>query len=251
MFGQLERLDRVVHDFMAFMQQGRGASADAVESEGAARLRSVLDHTSVGSGPVLGPPVLAGASPAIGVETLLGFLGSLRKTGVLRVQADGASYMISIVQGDVVHGTCDPRPRAELLGSLLLARGAIGSEGILRFFETCGSSADRIVEALNREELVSTSVLREVMGQQMQLLFDRLLASESAEWCFHEGEATLSFVNLRFNVNRMLLESARSQDEDGAPPAPLPKRAAVEEKKPLELVWPRGDRRRRRERPRE
>jgi len=250
LFGELERLDSVVHDFMAFMQPGREA-VESVESEGAARLRRVMDHSSTGSGPVLGPPVLVGASPSIGIETMLGFLGSLRKTGVLRVHADGVSYMISIVHGDVVHGVCNPRPMSELLGSLLLARGAIGSDGILRFFETCGSSANRIVEALNREELVSTNLLREVLGQQMQLLFDRLLAAESAEWCFHEGEATLSYVNLRVNVNRMLLESARCQDEGGAPPVVLPEAVPAMESKPLELVWPkaRSERRRRRARP--
>ena len=173
---------------------------------------------------------------AIGIESLLGFLGSLRKTGVLRAEADGVTYMISVVHGDVVHGVCRPRSEPELLGSLLLARGAIGSDAILRFFETCGSSASRIVDALNREELVSNEVLREVLAQQMQLLFDRLLGAESVEWCFHEGEATLCYLNLRVNVNRMILESARCKDEGAAPAAPLPEPCA--EKKPLELVWP-------------
>jgi hypothetical protein len=240
LFGQLERLDRVVHDFMACMQQDRKAVVEREESEGEARLRGMLDRTSTGNGPVLGPSVLVGASPAIGIESVLGFVGALRKTGILRVQAGRASYMISIVHGDVVHGVCSPQPKEELLGSLLLARGAIESDAILRFFETCGSSTSRIVEALNREELVCTRVLREVLEQQMQRLFDRLLAAESAEWCFHEGEATLCYVNLRVNVNRMLLESARCQDEAGAPAEPLSEPAPSPESKPLELVWPKG-----------
>lgn len=238
MFGQLERLDHVVHDFMACMQEGREAALEELDSEDVERLQRMLEGPRSGPGPVLGPPVLVGASPAIGIETLLGFLGGLRKTGVLRVRADGVRFMISVVRGDVVHGVCDPRPESELLGSLLLARGAIGADAMQRFFETCGSSASRIVEALNGEELVSGALLREVLEQQMQMLFDRLLAAETAEWCFHEGEATLSYVNLRVNVNRMLLESARSQDEGGAPRAALPAETTTAERKPLELARP-------------
>lgn len=235
LFGRLERLDRVVHEFMASVKD-TAAPLEGVESEETQRLRRMLDQTSFVHGPVLGPPVLCGSSPAIGLECLLGFLGSMRKTGVVRARADGTRYMISVVRGDVVHGVCDPRPESELLGSLLLARGAIGSEALLRFVETCGASPGRIVEALNGEELVKTEVLREVLAQQMQLLVDRLLASRSAEWCFHEGEATLCFVNLRVNVNRMLLESARGQDQQSAGVSAAEETQS--EKKPLELLRP-------------
>jgi hypothetical protein len=219
LFGQLERLDRVVHAFMTSVKQNKPGPAEGLESEESQRLRRMLDYTPMVHGPVLGPPVLCGASPAIGLECLMGFLGTMRKTGVVRARADETAYMISVVGGDVVHGVCDPRPESELLGSLLLARGAIGSEALMRFIETCGSSPSRIVDALNGEELVSTAVLREVLALQMQMLVDRLLASKRAEWCFHEGEATLCYVNLRVNVNRMLIESARSHDQNGAQPA--------------------------------
>ena len=124
--------------------------------------------------------------------------------------------MISVVRGDVVHGVCDPRPEAELLGSILLARGVIGADALRRFFEECGASPSQIVDALNREKLVSTGHLRDALARQMQQLFDRLLVATDAEWCFHEGEATLCYVNMRVNVNRVLLESARKLDEGNA-----------------------------------
>ncbi|HVS18107.1 MAG TPA: DUF4388 domain-containing protein [Planctomycetota bacterium] len=250
MFGQLERLDHVVHDFMACMQEGHEPALEELDSEDVERLQRMLAGPSSGPGPVLGPPVLVGASPAIGIETLLGFLGSLAKTGVLRVRAGDTRFMISVVRGDVVHGVCDPRPENELIGSLLLARGAIGSDAMSRFFDTCGASASRIVEALNGEELVPSELLREVLAQQMQMLFHRLLAAEGAEGCFHEGEATLSYVNLRVNVNRMLLETTRGKDESVAPAGALPAskdeaEVGIEgeaevgtEKKPLALVRP-------------
>ena len=232
--GNLERLDHVVHDFMACLQEGLRVPLEGAGSENVVRFLRILVHASPAQGPVLGAPVLCGMSPPIGIESLLGFLASLRKTGVLRVRTEETTFMISVVRGDVVHGVCDPRPEPELLGNILVARGAVRPEALRRFFERCGSSPSKIVEGLNREELVSTEDLQAAMGQQVQQLFDRLLAARSAEWCFHEGEATLSFVNMRVNINRVLLESARKHDEEqaqGPAQPPLPR-------KPLELVWP-------------
>ena len=234
---QLVKLDRVMHDFMACMQpgqQGPVAGAGGPAWDNATRFHRILDHTPFAGGPVLGPPVLCGMSPPIGVECLLGFLGSQRRTGVLRVRTADTSFMISVVRGDVVHGVCDPRPEAELLGNILLARGVIGADALRRFFEECGASPSQIVDALNREKLVSTGHLRDALARQMQQLFDRLLVATDAEWCFHEGEATLCYVNMRVNVNRVLLESARKLDEGNA--------AAVAEAPPaareLQLVRP-------------
>jgi hypothetical protein len=237
----LERLDHVVHDLMACMQKGPPAPLEGAGSENVARFLRILDPSSLRKGPVLGPPVLCGMSPPIGIESLLGLLGTLHKTGVLRIRTEDATFMISVVQGDVVHGVCDPRPESELLGNILLARGAISAERLRRFFEERGPSTTRLVDALDREELVSTQALQEALAHQMQQLFDRLLVARSAEWCFHEGEATLCYVKMRVNVTSVLLESARKHDEGrervaaDAPAAP----------KPLELLWPARERARR------
>jgi len=161
--------------------------------------------------------VLCGTSPPIGLESVLAFLGSLRKTGILRILADGTTFMISIVRGDVVHGVSHPRPEAELLGNILVRREAIDVYRLRSFFDQCGSSPRRIGEALNRQELSATDDLREALEIQLQLLFDRLLAASSSEWCFHEGEAMLSYVTLRMNTTTVLLESARKRDEGSAP----------------------------------
>jgi hypothetical protein len=173
----------------------------------------LLEYSPSTKSQVLGPPVILGASPAIGLESLLGLLGSLRKTGILRVQARDALFMVSIVKGDVVHGVSYPRPPSELLGNILVSRGTIDSGTLTRFFEECGSSACRIGEALNEQALVSTDELQDALEHQLQLLFDRLLATGESEWCFHEGEATLAYIHMRMNVISVLLESARKNDE--------------------------------------
>jgi hypothetical protein len=193
---------------------------------------------------VLGTPVLCGLSPPIGIESLLGFLGSSHKTGVLRIRTEDTTFMISIVRGDVVQAVCDSRPEQELLGNILVSRGAVSREDLRRFFQRSGSNASKIVDALNREELASTEALQEALTQQLQQLFDRLLRASGSEWCFHEGEATLSYVNTRVNINRVILESVRKHDEEqvhGAVAPPLPR-------KPLQLLWPTRESKRRRPR---
>ncbi len=212
----LERLESVVHDFLACLNRMSHARGDGAGSAQVARFRSILEAPPPTGSPLLGPPVLCGMSPMIGLESLFGFVGTLRKTGVLRIHAGGTTFMISVVRGDVVHGVCHPRPEAELLGNILVERGAIDRATLDRFFARCGPSSCQIGEALEREELVSTDELREALELQLQRLFDRLLAAHSSDWCFHEGEAKLSYVNLRMNATSVLLESARKRDERNA-----------------------------------
>lgn len=208
-------LDCVIHDFMAYLERGElRKAAEKAGAPGVARFMRILEYTPTTSSPVLGPPVLCGVSPPIGIESVLGFLGSQRQTGILRVRTDDAMFMISVVKGDVVHGVSNPRPESELLGNILVERGALDGAALGRFFEKCGSSAFRMGEALGREELVGTDALREALEEQVQRLFDRLLVTGYSEWCFHEGEATLSYINLRMNLTSVLLESARKHDEE-------------------------------------
>lgn len=210
----LEKLDWVIHDFMASLVQrdlhgaGKGAGSEHV-----ARLVRILQYAPPTNTPVLGPPVLCGVSPPMGIESLLGLLGSLRRTGILRIQADDTTFMISVVQGDVVNGMSTPRPESELLGNILVARGVLKAGDLVGFFKEYGSSAFKIGDAINRQKLVHMSELRAALEHQMQKLFDRLLATRKSEWCFHDGEATLSYINMRMNVTSVLLESARKHDE--------------------------------------
>lgn len=216
MIRTLRRLDSVIHDFIACLDQvHHHASVDLTGSGNVARFLSILESVPPAGGPLLGPPVLCGISPPIGLESVLSFLGSLHKTGILRVRSEGTTFMISVVRGDVVHAVSHPRPEAELLGSILVERSAIDRETLTRFLETHGASAGRLGEALNRQELLSTEELRAALEVQLQRLFDRLLAARTSEWCFHEGEATLSYIHLRVNATGVLLESARKRDEDG------------------------------------
>lgn len=212
--GDLERLDSVVHDFLGCLNQ-RDSQVVAAPARSAdiERFVRILEYVPPMGGPVLGPPVLCGMSPPVELWSLFGFLGSMHKTGILRIHTDDTIFMISIVEGDVVHGVSQWRPEAELLGNLLVSLGSIDRVSLGNFFRKCGPSASRIAEALSREELVNTAELRRALEIQLRQLFDRLLAARNAEWCFHEGEATLSYIHLRVNAIGVLLDSARKRDE--------------------------------------
>lgn len=209
----LERLDSVVHDFVASLDEDKLGAAGGGSSDHVERFQRLLDGSPATKSHVLGPPVVFGSSPAIGLDSMLALLGSLQKTGVLRVQAGETLFTVSIVRGDVVHGVSYPRPEAELLGPILISQGTIEPARLYRFLDECGSSASMIGEALNRQTLVSTYELQDALEHQLQLLFDRLLATGESEWCFHEGEATLAYIHMRMNVISVLLESARKNDE--------------------------------------
>ena len=192
-------------------------SSRRVEGNGTAnidRFLRILDHRPPPGSPVLGAPVLCGVSPPMELEGLFGYLGTSRQTGTLRVEARGTTYMISVVAGDVVHAVSDPRPEEELIGNLLVSYGLLASDDLGRFFETWGQSASRIGEGLNDEHLVGTEELREMLEIQLHHLFNRLLTESDCEWCFHERETTLSYINLRMNATSVLLQSARQRDED-------------------------------------
>lgn len=210
----IARLESVIHDFLACLDKVDVKSP--VEGNGTANLERflrILDHRPPPGAPVLGPPVLCGVSPPVGLEGLFGYLASTRRTGTLRVTARGATYMISVVGGDVVHAISDPRPDRELIGNLLVGHGLLDADDLGRFFQAWGQSGCRIGEGLNGEHLVAVEGLREALELQLHHLFDRLLAEPACDWCFHEGEATLSYINVRMNATSVLLQSARKRDE--------------------------------------
>lgn len=212
----LVHLDSVVHDFVAAMDRRTSAPPSDRAGPHAESFRRLLESNTTSTGQILGPPVLFGASPPMGLENILGLLGSMRETGVLHVEAGGVTFTISIVNGDVVHGVSRPRPASELLGNVLVSLGTITAEQLSRFFAEHGSSPSTIGEALDREALVSTEQLGQALEHQLRLLFDRLLATRNAVWCFRAGEATLAYINMRLSVIGVLLESAAKNDERSA-----------------------------------
>ena len=156
--------------------------------------------------------VLSGFHPPVSLQTLLGFLSLLMKTGVLLVRADGCLFTITIVEGDVVHGLSEPRPESELLGQILIHSGAIDAATLDSFIERHKGSG-RLGEALEQEELVSYQALDNALNEQLKRLFDRLFAASKACFSFHEVPVPPSEVQMRMNVTRLLLQSAVAEDE--------------------------------------
>jgi len=82
------------------------------------------------------------------------------------------------------------------------------------------------------EGLVTKDALCIALAFQVQLMFHRMYVSDDSVFQFDEGLEIVQPEDIRLNVTSLLLESARSTDEQardseaalssGDPPAPLP-----------------------------
>ena len=77
-----------------------------------------------------------------------------------------------------------------------------------------GNSTQKLGEALQKEELVTSAQLRSALEYQIQQLFHRLFTAEGSQFFFTDMDVRPSDANkLRLNVTSLLLESARVLDE--------------------------------------
>jgi hypothetical protein len=197
-----------------------------------------------GPSDIPGHCVMCGVSPAVPIPTLLAFLSSNHKTGTLLVRTKDESFTLEIVDGDVVHAVSDHPPEEQRLGHILVQRGAIDQETLESFLERYAATRIWVGEALEREALVDEEEMREALRQQVQQLFHRLFAAEAATFYFYRGEAALPDLRIRMKMIQLLLESARTFDEDcnnnqlfelapgGAEPEPAPADAAADAAEP-------------------
>ncbi len=156
---------------------------------------------------------LTGSSENVPLPDLISFLQSQRKSGVLKVVGDEEIFTIEIESGELVHASSDNSPPQCRLGEVLVRQGFIAEARLVRFFEKYKDRRGQLGEALLREELVSEERLAEALRLQVQQLFHRLFDTENAYFYFVEGQAEARDLNVRMNVTRLLMESARVQDE--------------------------------------
>jgi len=159
---------------------------------------------------------LRGHTRAITIPEVLGFVASLRKSGVLRINSPEEAFMIQLDQGAVVYAVGDNPPRGALLGEILVAEGALTQEALDEF--TGEDSSEPIILGRNLIErgLVSEEAMRIALSYQVQLLFHRVFEAEDSVFQFDEGKELRNPGDIRLDVTSLLLESARSQDESAA-----------------------------------
>lgn len=157
---------------------------------------------------------LQGNSSTVSMAELLGFLSFGRKTGVLWVDTPEENFLIGLVDGKVMHATSDQSPEGLRLGEVLVGLGFLTRRQLERFVEKMGENKKAVSgEVLVKNEMITEDELKAALRQQVQQLVRRLLAARIAIFRFREGMEVLLAHRVSIDMNQLLLESARAQDE--------------------------------------
>jgi hypothetical protein len=157
--------------------------------------------------------VLSGSTKAVPVPELLEFLGLLRKTGILWINAAGESFTFQFEEGYLVHACSSSSPPGSRLGDILVESGHVTQEKLDGFLASFSRFEGKLGCALERSGLVTPEQLTDALERQVQLLFCRLFAIENASFSFAERKANNSENRLRLGIVHLLLEGARAHDE--------------------------------------
>jgi hypothetical protein len=157
---------------------------------------------------------LRGHSQAVTVPEILGFVASIRKSGVLRINSDTEAFLIHLRDGTVIYAQGDHPPKGQLLGEILVAQGATTQEQIDQIVERDPVTNDVLGKMMLKQGIVTREALCIALAYQVQCLFHRLFRIEGAVFQFDEGAPPAAADDIRLNVTSLLLESARSNDED-------------------------------------
>lgn len=155
---------------------------------------------------------LQGNSWTIPIPELIGFLSNARKTGALWVHAPNETFLLQIRDGALLHATSDSTPEGERLGELLVDAGLLSAEE-LKSFLASNNQAGVLGLNLRRAGRISEEDLMAVLAEQIQRLFHRMLSARNSVFRFQEGVELLVQHHVRLNVMQLLLETARTFDE--------------------------------------
>jgi hypothetical protein len=164
---------------------------------------------------------LRGTTRSITLSEILGFIATLRKSGVLRVSTGAESFVVQLADGHVVFAQSDAPPPGQRLGEILSARGAVGAEVSARLAAERTLPEGLLGQRLVGEGLLSQDALKHALAYQIQCIFHRLFHARGALFQFDEGVSVISPDDVRLNVTSLLLESARSSDEHARDPRHL------------------------------
>jgi uncharacterized protein DUF4388 len=161
---------------------------------------------------------LFGQGTILPIPELIGFLGTVGKTGILRIHTAEESYVLEFVRGDIVHGEATSAPEGHRLGDLLVAQGVIDRATLEGACEKGPSW--RLGQTLLKKNLIEKSHLTSALQTQIQWLFNRLFRDEAKSFTFWSGPTLYAEDGVRLNTTSLLLEGARYSDEaeDGVRP---------------------------------
>lgn len=154
---------------------------------------------------------LFGQGTVLPIPELIGFLGAVGKTGILRISTAGETYALEFLLGDIVHGEATSAPEGHRLGDLLVAQDVIDRATLEDVCEKGPSW--RLGQTLLKKNLIEKKHLTAALQTQIQWLFNRLFRDEVKSFTFWSGPSICAADGVRLNTTSLLLEGARSSDE--------------------------------------
>jgi hypothetical protein len=168
-----------------------------------------------GDGPPSADHVLAflGRGTLVPIPELVGFLGSLGVSGILRVSSRREQFLVEFADGQISHAEGSGSPPGHRLGDLLISHGAIDRLSL----ETGVADVPgwKLGRRLVQEKLITEEQLVRALQAQIQLLFCRLFREKARSYTFWSGPSIWGEQGVRLNSTTLLLEGARACDEVG------------------------------------
>jgi len=143
---------------------------------------------------------------------LLGFLSSQRKTGLLEVATASEVFAIEFDAGDIVHARVSPPMPEQRLGDVLVASGAIDRVLLERLRRA--KPKEKLGDLLLKNGHVTQEQLLAALRSQIQILFNRLFVARAVRFSFWLGPPMLAEGTMRMNAMALILEGARTFDEE-------------------------------------
>jgi len=158
---------------------------------------------------------LRGSATLVALPDLLTFLCSIKKTGVLLVDAIDERFAVELREGDIVHAHSDCAPAGERLGDVLVEQGVITQVDLdaLLAGRSKTRGEDRLGTRLIERGYGSTEQLLAALEVQIRRLFHRLFTTVATELVFWEGPCVWGEDGMRLNATKLLLDGARAMDE--------------------------------------
>lgn len=164
---------------------------------------------------------LCGDSRSIQVAEILNLLSTLAKSGLLWVTTARERFLIQLEQGRIVYAQSDRPPPGWRLGEILVQRGAIEAHALAEAIAGARNSGETLGAWLVAANRVSTADLHAALRDQVQQIFNRVFNATDSTYQFEDGKRIGRAEDVRLNVVQLLLESARSADENDSLPFPI------------------------------
>lgn len=159
---------------------------------------------------------LHGNTTTIPITELLSFLAYGSKTGVLWLDSPEENFLVGMVEGQLRHANSDQTPPGLRLGEVLVHLGYLTERQLDRHLgrDSENGTVESVTgEALLESGIISDDELAAALSYQTRCLFQRMINTTNAVFRFREGMEVALAYQVALDINQLLLDHARVQDE--------------------------------------